>query len=362
MPCISIIMPTFNKADYLRLTLASLTQQTHTDFELILVDDGSVDVTPSVVEDFKRRLPIRYVRQENQGRAVARNVGLDLASSDYILFCDDDRLMPPDFLRRHVYALASHNNVAVVGWKRTILTCWQRDRLPLTGQDIQLLQSRHVNLITELSHCDTVQLLHEEDIVGNFSKCIDDWCLGDERDNFYLPEGIKDPIEHDFAIPWLYGTTANLSVRSSHLGKLIRFDEHYAGWGMEDTDLSYQLHQAGVTFKFDAGIVNYHQIHPTGPGRAEDNAAARWRDLAVNFQHFCAKNDRWDAWMIWATLGRLGPVELQALARETERHSESLLVRELTWAYKELFRLRFQKEHQSNVFSLAPVNRQAVSN
>jgi glycosyltransferase involved in cell wall biosynthesis len=343
MPCATIIMPTFNKADYLTLTLASLTRQTQSGFELILVDDGSTDATPAVVERFANRLPIRYVRQENRGRSAARNAGLDLARTDAIVFCDDDRLVPPDFIQRHLAALDGGDNVVVVGWKKTILARWQRDRLALTAEDLQLLRARHPERSAEISRCETMQLLHEADIIADFPKCLDDWCLGDERDNFLVPDTMKDSAAHGFAIPWLYGTTANLSVRSSHLGKTIRFDERYVGWGMEDTDLSYQLHRAGATFKFETGIVNYHQIHPTGPGNAEDNMTMRWRDLANNFQHFCAKNDNWDTWMIWGTLGRLSPAGLQALARETEGFAGSLLVKELTWAYKELFRLRVQK-------------------
>ena len=95
--CISVIIPLFNKEKYIERTLRSVLQQTFTDFEVIVVDDGSTDCGAEIV----RSLPdarVRLIRQENCGVSVARNRGIMEAKADFIAFVDADDEWHPEFL------------------------------------------------------------------------------------------------------------------------------------------------------------------------------------------------------------------------------------------------------------------------
>lgn len=88
---LSIIVPVFNVANYLDKCLESICAQTYTDFELILVDDGSKDKSPLICDAYaKRDHRIRVIHKENGGVSSARNAGLDAALGQYVMFVDSD--------------------------------------------------------------------------------------------------------------------------------------------------------------------------------------------------------------------------------------------------------------------------------
>jgi len=93
MTLVSIIMPTFNRADTIKRAIRSVQAQTFTDWEMIVVDDGSTDDTAARIEGCDPRL--KLIRQENQGTAGARNTGLRASAGSYIAFLDsDDEWLP----------------------------------------------------------------------------------------------------------------------------------------------------------------------------------------------------------------------------------------------------------------------------
>jgi len=89
MPKISVIIPVYNKEKYIANTLQSVLNQKFTDFELILVDDGSTDASASIIKSFPDSR-IRFFRQENKGVSHARNFGSTQAQSDLLAFLDAD--------------------------------------------------------------------------------------------------------------------------------------------------------------------------------------------------------------------------------------------------------------------------------
>lgn len=107
MPKVSVIIPTFNRADKLSRAVSSVLNQSFTDFELIVVDDGSTDQTTRVMAPFRSQ--VVYLRFPfNQGVSAARNLGLQKASSSLIAFLDSDDYWLPqklavqvDFFDRH---------------------------------------------------------------------------------------------------------------------------------------------------------------------------------------------------------------------------------------------------------------------
>src|SRR3712207_6270965 len=96
-PTVSIILPTYNRAKFLPQAFGSIRSQTWTDWELIIVDDGSTDETPEFLKELTANFqqPVRYICQENQGAYGARNTGLDHAIGKYIAFFDSDDLWLP---------------------------------------------------------------------------------------------------------------------------------------------------------------------------------------------------------------------------------------------------------------------------
>src|SRR5205807_266266 len=92
---------------------ASIQSQLFTDWELIVVDDGSTDNTPELVEELTRGWPqpVRYVRQENQGVAGARNTGLDMTGGEAVAFFDSDDVWLPHHLANCAAALAANPDV-----------------------------------------------------------------------------------------------------------------------------------------------------------------------------------------------------------------------------------------------------------
>lgn len=96
-PAISIVMPLYNKAGQVLQTIASVTAQTLSDWELVVVDDGSTDGGPNLVRALKDER-IRVVTQVNAGVSAARNKGIEGARAGLVAFLDADDLWLPDFL------------------------------------------------------------------------------------------------------------------------------------------------------------------------------------------------------------------------------------------------------------------------
>lgn len=98
-PLISVIVPVYNTAPFLRECVDSLLHQTFSDFELLLVDDGSTDDSPAICDDYAARdNRIRVIHQENRGLSGARNAGIDAAKGTYLSFVDSDDAVAPRYL------------------------------------------------------------------------------------------------------------------------------------------------------------------------------------------------------------------------------------------------------------------------
>ncbi len=111
MPLVTVVIPTYNTARYLREAIDSVLAQTYSPVELVVVDDGSTDETPALVRAYANRL--RYHRQENRGFANALNTGIRLAHGEWIAWLSaDDAFLPPK-LERQVHHLSHHPEIAV---------------------------------------------------------------------------------------------------------------------------------------------------------------------------------------------------------------------------------------------------------
>lgn len=96
-PKISVIVPVYNVEKYLRRCVDSILAQTFTDFELLLIDDGSTDKSGEICDEYGRiDGRVRVFHQENGGVSKARNVGLDYAKGEWVTFCDSDDWLEAD--------------------------------------------------------------------------------------------------------------------------------------------------------------------------------------------------------------------------------------------------------------------------
>lgn len=112
-PLVSVLMPVYNMRQYLRPSLQSILDQTYSNLEIIIVDDGSTDGSVDSIADV-RDSRVRILSQPNGGRATALNAGLDQATGEFYATQDADDLSHPDRIAKQVEAMQSHPDLAAV--------------------------------------------------------------------------------------------------------------------------------------------------------------------------------------------------------------------------------------------------------
>ncbi len=117
-PTVSVIIPAYQSDRYIVQAVESVLQQESCRYEVIVIDDGSTDSTEQVLKPYRDRL--RYIKQENQGVAVARNHGIEVARGDFVAFLDADDYFLPKKLARQAEILLKRPNLGIVhsGWQR----------------------------------------------------------------------------------------------------------------------------------------------------------------------------------------------------------------------------------------------------
>jgi glycosyltransferase involved in cell wall biosynthesis len=105
----SIIIPTYNRADRIAGTIQSVLNQNYTNFEILVIDDGSTDNTKDIVASIQD-LRIRYLRKKNEERAIARNFGVEQATGDYVTFLDSDDSLYAHFLDEALSIIKQYNH------------------------------------------------------------------------------------------------------------------------------------------------------------------------------------------------------------------------------------------------------------
>ncbi len=180
MPDVSVIVPVFNGAATIARTLESLRCQTYTDWELIVVDDGSTDETVDRVARI-RDARIRLITSTRSGRARARNRGLAQARGRFVGFCDADDLWTPDKLERQVEALRLHPDAgAAYTWTAFID---ERDRFLFAKRGSLRQGNVYADLLATFflaSGSNVLARRHCLDVVGGFDErltSVEDWEL-----------------------------------------------------------------------------------------------------------------------------------------------------------------------------------------
>lgn len=168
---LSIILPTYNNAEFIASVLSSLLVGLTDEVEIIIINDGSVDKTDEKIADFCRTAPthqIKYIKQNNQGVAVARNVGLANANGRYISFIDGDDAISQDYyavllplLRQEKYDLVrfkiTRNFDKLFSQKQCAINELKQQEITITDDYTPLIPTFHASqwhLVDKIFHRD----------------------------------------------------------------------------------------------------------------------------------------------------------------------------------------------------------------
>jgi len=187
-PLVSVVIPCFNQGHFLAEAIASVKAQTYSSHELIVVDDGSVDNSYEVAGRYP---DVQRLRHRHRGVAASRNLGLERARGDFVVFLDaDDRLLP-FALERGVEALLKRPQIAaVVGMSRDI-----GDDGEVIGEGGQALvsQDHYLHLLEDCFIWSGSSIVYRKEVleaVGGFDEAL---CAGDDYD-LYLRLAYAHPI------------------------------------------------------------------------------------------------------------------------------------------------------------------------
>ena len=140
MPKISVIMPAYNAEAYIKEAIDSILNQSFTDFELIVINDCSVDGTEAVVLGYSDRRIIYFKNDKNMGVAATLNRGLSAAKGEFIARMDSDDVAMPERFAQQVDFLIRHPNYAICGSSLTVFGENQPERAfpyPQTDKEIR---------------------------------------------------------------------------------------------------------------------------------------------------------------------------------------------------------------------------------
>jgi glycosyltransferase involved in cell wall biosynthesis len=125
MPKVSVVIPTYNRADFICDAIDSVLSQTYKDYEIIVVDDGSTDNTREVLKKYGDQ--IKYIYQENKRQGAARNNGIKHSTGEYIALLDSDDMWLPHKLEKDVACIESDDRIGVV-YSNAILLYYPSNR------------------------------------------------------------------------------------------------------------------------------------------------------------------------------------------------------------------------------------------
>lgn len=247
---VSIIIPTYNKLPRLKLTLASIFNQTYSkdNFEVIVIDDGSNDGTGEYLESIKTRIYLKYFCQKNSGRAAARNKGIEESTGDIIIFIDDDVLLCPQFIESHL--AIQEERQSIVHGKIYTLSFLKFFMDPSAG----ILYNGLSGGGTELrKNCIT-----EENVCRDFEESIK--ARAKETDFEKVINEIM--TDNRYESVWIGFTGGNVSIPRKWIINIGGFDENFGlEWGCEDIEAGYRLWKKGHNFLYSSEAANYHMAH-----------------------------------------------------------------------------------------------------
>jgi len=154
-PLVSVIIPTYNRSNYVQKAIDSVLSQSYKNLELIVIDDGSTDDTEEVIRS-KYVNKLKYIKQENQGESKARNVGISLSNGKYLAFLDSDDKWHPDKLMHLVKFFEKMQQID----PKTTLVCSSAWLIDGDGNLIKRKPIGRLKNIEKLLPCDYLKKPH----------------------------------------------------------------------------------------------------------------------------------------------------------------------------------------------------------
>lgn len=240
MPFFSIIIPTFNRKALLQETLESVLSQRFTDYEIIVVDDGSTDGTVEYLSISGDR--IMLLTQEHRGPGAARNLGAKHASGNYLAFLDSDDLWFPWTLENYFHAISTSNSEFIAGSPEPFHNRSELQKLP--GGEFSNL------LFPDYFSC------------GEYSTRIYGCCVAIKRDTFLKQRGFPSEM--------INGEDCDMWLQLGTLKNFIFITSPYS--------LGYRRHEGSAISLSSRTIKGVESMirketsgaYPGGPGRASE--------------------------------------------------------------------------------------------
>ncbi|MEI2388914.1 glycosyltransferase [Priestia megaterium] len=283
---VSIVMPTYNKYHQTSLSLYGLSKQTfpHAEYEVILVDDASSDNTSNILKEVDVPFKFKYIQmKQNKGRSSVRNIGINHAEGDLLIFLDGEMLAPPAFIENHYKHHVHESNLVVTGAMHYegvytfIMPDYNEDQVAhlkeLVGRDPEYRRLYENYEQTKWHSNVPYPLVTKEDIDTNRFQRLS------FPNRYFLNSGLKHFGERleGFTLPYIAFLSGNVSVRKENLKKSGFFDETFVGYGAEDWELGYRLYKNGAQFVLDPSTVAYHQEHGISKRKVKEQWGNHYR-------------------------------------------------------------------------------------
>jgi len=194
MPKVSVIMPTFNRAWIIERAIKSVLEQSYKDFELIIINDGSTDNTGSVLEKFDDGRISIVKLETNGGLSHARNIGLKMATGEFVAYLDSDNIWYKDFLKVSIESFDDQTKMVYSGQNMFLVGGTKEEPIVLARKTRNL--DYNLAKLTRENYIDVNCVVHRRIIleeVGYFDetlKVLEDWDLFVQTAIKY-PFGIK---------------------------------------------------------------------------------------------------------------------------------------------------------------------------
>ena len=254
---ISVICTTYNRPDALGAVVEGLIQQTDTNFEVIIADDGSTQTTQTLISKLQSRTPFRleHAWQEDLGfrAAAARNLAFTQSRGEYILLLDGDCIPSPNWVRNH--RILAERNWTVPGQR--ILTS-QAFCAEILSQKYSLLDWSP-GAFRKLSQC------------GKVNRWAPTCCFG------LSPLALWRKWK---PLNWKKARSCNWGLWRKDWCAVHGFNETITGWGHEDADLAIRLMQNGIRFK--SGSFATAVLHLWHPEASRTQAKYNWKIATSN--------------------------------------------------------------------------------